>query len=211
MQEVGHRALESLIAVLQHDAPHDVDSAKAVLETLMQLCETAEKPARDDLGLRFTDRILEDAVPLHSVLSLLSTSQSFYPRFYALQFLSQLLTARPAVAQGYIMSAPPPGIDGILAVLDARAPPPGAQPGLAGASTMGGGAGEMLRNEALLLLPPLLAGNADLQKIVAFSGAFEKLFEIINSEGGADGGIVVQDALTAVGGLLRFNVSNQVR
>lgn len=209
-QEVGHRALESLIAVLQHDAPHDVDSAKAVLETLMQLCETAEKPARDDLGLRFTDRILEDAVPLHSVLSLLSTSQSFYPRFYALQFLSQLLTARPAVAQGYIMSAPPPGIDGILAVLDARAPPPGAQPGLAGASTMGGGAGEMLRNEALLLLPPLLAGNADLQKIVAFSGAFEKLFEIINSEGGADGGIVVQDALTAVGGLLRFNVSNQV-
>jgi hypothetical protein len=43
LQEVGNRALESLVAVLQHDAPHDVDSAKAALETLMQLCETAEK------------------------------------------------------------------------------------------------------------------------------------------------------------------------
>jgi hypothetical protein len=75
---------------------------------------------------------------------------------------------------------------------------------------MGGGATEMLRNEALLLCPALLAGNADLQKIVAFSGAFEKLFQIVNQEGGSDGGIVVQDALTALGGLLRFNVSNQV-
>ena len=68
----------------------------------------------------------------------------------------------------------------------------------------------MLRNEALLLLPVMVAGNADFQKIVAFSGAFEKLFEIIGKEGGIDGGIVVQDALTAVGSLLRFNVSNQV-
>jgi hypothetical protein len=67
----------------------------------------------------------------------------------------------------------------------------------------------MLRNEALLLFPALLGGNGDLQKIVAFSGAFEKLFEIINQEGGTDGGIVVQDALTVVSGLLRFNVSNQ--
>jgi hypothetical protein len=74
---------------------------------------------------------------------------------------------------------------------------------------MGGGAREMLRNEALLLLPVMVAGNADFQKIVAFSGAFEKLFEIIDKEGGIDGGIVVQDTLTAVGSLLRFNVSNQ--
>jgi hypothetical protein len=106
------------------------------------------------------------------------------------------------------MSAPPPGIEGILAVLDPDAAKQ-AQPG-AESRGMGGGATEMLRNEALLLCPALLAGNADLQKIVAFSGAFEKLFQIVNQEGGSDGGIVVQDALTALGGLLRFNVSNQV-
>jgi hypothetical protein len=108
------------------------------------------------------------------------------------------------------MSAPPPGIEGILAVLDPQAAQQQSQAGQAESRGMGGGATEMLRNEALLLCPALLAGNADLQKIVAFSGAFEKLFQIVNQEGGADGGIVVQDALTALGGLLRFNVSNQV-
>jgi cytochrome c556 len=35
--------MPSLIAILQHDAPYDVEIAKAALETLMQLCETAEK------------------------------------------------------------------------------------------------------------------------------------------------------------------------
>lgn len=173
----------------------------------MSVADPAQ-PAKDDLGLQYTDEFLATPQPLHSLLNLLSASPSFYPRFYSLQFLSQLLTARASVAQGYIISAPPPGIDGILSVLDSRAPPP-AQPGAAGASGMGGGAGEMLRNEALLLLPVMLQGNADLQKIVAFSGAFEKLFEIIMQEGGTDGGIVVQDALTVIGGLLRFNVSNQ--
>lgn len=167
------------------------------------------QPTKDDLGLVMTDRFLATPAPLHSVLALLSSPVSFYPRFYALQFLSQLVTSRPTVAQGYIMSSPPPGVDGVLSVLDARQPAPSSTPGSAG-SSMGGGAGEMLRNEALLLLPAMLAGNADLQKIVAFSGAFEKLFDIINTEGGADGGIVVQDALTAMGSLLRFNVSNQV-
>jgi cytochrome c556 len=43
LQDVGSRAMGSLIAVLQHDAPFDTDIAKAALETLMQLCETAEK------------------------------------------------------------------------------------------------------------------------------------------------------------------------
>ena len=129
-----------------------------------------------------------------------------------MQYLSQLLTSRPTIAQAYVMSAPSPGVDSILAVLDTRAPPPQTanQANAAQPSTLGGGAGEMLRNEALLLLPAMLAGNADLQKIVAFSGAFEKLFEIIHQEGGIEGGIVVQDTLTVVGCLLRFNVSNQV-
>ena len=140
--------------------------------------------------------------PLHSLLNLLSASPSFYPRFFALQFLAQLFSIRAANAQAYIIAAPPPGVEGILAVLDSRAPQ--------SAQGMGGGAGEMLRNEALLLLPTMLASNQDLQKIVAFSGAFEKLFEIIEQEGGADGGIVVQDALSVIAGLIRHNVSNQV-
>ncbi|KAL7422028.1 Vesicle-mediated ER to Golgi transport protein [Cryptotrichosporon argae] len=207
--EVSAEALPSLLAVLQHDAPFDVDIAKAVLETLMQLCEVPENPPKDDLGLLNTDAILETPQPVHSVLALLSSSPSFYPRFYSLQFLSQLLTSRPAPTQAYLMSAPPPGIDGVLSVLDAKSAAAPQSGGGMGGGGMGGGVGEMLRNEALLLLPAMLAGNADLQKIVAFSGAFEKLLDIVNSEGGVDGGIVVQDALTVAGNLLRFNVSNQ--
>lgn len=151
---------------------------------------------------------METPEPFHAVLQLLSVSPAFFPRFYALQFLQQLLTARATLAQSYVLSAPPPGVDGVLTVLDPKAPAPGQQPG--DRNVMGGGAGEMLRNEALLLLPTMLAGNADLQKIVAFSGAFEKTLDIINAEDGIEGGIVVQDSLAVIGQLLRFNVSNQV-
>lgn len=57
--DVGAAAIPSLIAVLVHDSPHDVDIAKAVLETLMQLCETQEKPTKDDVGLKHIDQLLE--------------------------------------------------------------------------------------------------------------------------------------------------------
>ena len=46
---------------------------------------------------------------------------------------------------------------------------------------------------------------------MAFEGAFEKFFSIIVNETGVEGGVVVQDALTCIDGLLRFNQSNQVR
>ncbi|KAI5452848.1 Vesicle-mediated ER to Golgi transport protein [Naganishia albida] len=201
---VGERALESLVAVLAYDAPNDAEIAKAVLETLMGLMEVHEEGNKE--GDRVVEEWFKTPEPTHSLLTLIHTSTSFYPRFYTLQLLSQLLAHRPAIVQAYLISSPPPGVDGILSVLDG--PPiasaiPGAQPALSS------GASEMLRNEALLLLPALLAGNADLQKIVAFSGAFEKLISIIQREGGIEGGIIVQDVLVAIGSLLRFNVSNQ--
>lgn len=71
--EVGQEAFPSLLAVLQHDAPFDVDIAKAVLEALMSLCEVPDKvrmikmrktqanskPAKDDVGLKHIDVFLE--------------------------------------------------------------------------------------------------------------------------------------------------------
>ncbi len=38
---------------------------------------------------------------------------------------------------------------------------------------------EVVRNEALLLMIVLTHGNADIQKIAAFEGAFDRLFTII--------------------------------
>jgi hypothetical protein len=153
--------------------------------------------------------------PTHSLLQILHTSPSFYPRFYTLQLLSLLLIHNTHHVQKYLLNSPPPGVEGLLSVLDASLPSSSTNSNLNSNSTqqggaMQGGAGEMLRNETLLLLPHLTRGNVDLQKIVAFSGAFERLLGIVDMEGGVEGGIVVQDVLGGMGGLLRFNASNQV-
>lgn len=60
------------------------------------------------------------------------------------------------------------------------------------------------------MVQSLVSQSPDIQKILAFEGAFEKLFNTIRQEGGVDGGIVAHDALTCVDVLLRFNASNQV-
>ena len=46
--------------------------------------------------------------------------------------------------------------------------------------------------------------------MLAFEGAFEKLFNIVTQEGGAEGGLVTEGALSCVDSLLRFNSSDQV-
>ncbi|KAM0793553.1 hypothetical protein ACM66B_000990 [Microbotryomycetes sp. NB124-2] len=189
--DVGQRALPILLGVLQEDAPEDVEIGKAVVETLSLLCEVEEvdgKPARDDSGLRNSDVFLATPTPLHTLLSLLSTSH-FYLRFFTLQLLGILLANRSNVVQGYVLTAPG-GLGRIVETLDDSR--------------------EIIRNESLLLLIALATANADIQKLLAFEGAFDKLFAIIRQEGGIDaGGIVVQDCLAAIGGLLRWNVSNQ--
>jgi len=140
-------------------------------------------------GLRNTDRFLSLESPLHALLFLLGKEQ-FYVRFFSLQLLGTLLANRPDVVQKYVLKAPG-GSGRLVEVLDDKR--------------------EIIRNEGLLLFISLLSTNAEIQKIVAFEGAFDRLFHIINSEGGiASGGIVVQDCLSGVAGLLRYNVSNQV-
>jgi intracellular protein transport protein USO1 len=56
----------------------------------------------------------------------------------------------------------------------------------------------------------LITQSADIQKVFAFEGAFDRLFTIITEEHGLDGGAIVLEALGCVDALLRFNSSNQV-
>lgn len=58
------------------------------------------------------------------------------------------------------------------------------------------------------MLIQLTKGNANLQKIVAFENAFDRIFDVIKDEGLADGGIVVQDSFLLMLNLLRNNTSN---
>lgn len=67
-----------------------------------------------------------------------------------------------------------------------------------------------ISTEAMTMVQALISQSPDIQKVLAFEGAFEKLFNIVTQEGGVDGGAVASSALTCVDGLLRFNTSNQV-
>ena len=64
--------------------------------------------------------------------------------------------------------------------------------------------------ESLLLLISLTRDNAEIQKLVTFQATFEKLLAVIEDEEGISGGIIVQDSLSLMHNLLRYNVSNQV-
>jgi hypothetical protein len=61
----------------------------------------------------------------------------------------------------------------------------------------------------VLLIIHISAGHTDIQKRVAYENAFERILGIIDTEGGVDGGIVVQDCLQLLTNLLTFNLSNQ--
>ncbi|KAH9920972.1 p115 like vesicle tethering protein [Fomitopsis serialis] len=68
----------------------------------------------------------------------------------------------------------------------------------------------LLQNrQAIFVVQSLISQSPEIQKILAFEGAFERLFTIVTSEGGIEGGIVVHDALACIDGLLRYNQSNQ--
>jgi hypothetical protein len=56
----------------------------------------------------------------------------------------------------------------------------------------------------------LTRSNTEVQKIVTFQATFEKLLAVIEEQEGISGDIVVQDSLTLMHNLLRYNVSDQV-
>ena len=56
----------------------------------------------------------------------------------------------------------------------------------------------------------ITTSSPELQKLVAFENAFDRIFGMIDAEGSlTHGGVAVQDCLSLLGNLLRFNVSNQ--
>lgn len=111
----------------------------------------------------------------------------FYSKLYAAQTLSEVSETRGEALRAKALGDP----TAISTLMDATRE------------------NEVIRNEALLLLVALTRGNEELQKLVAFEGAFERAFSIIAEEGGGDGGIVVQDCLELCNNLLRDAPSNQ--
>ncbi|EGF77134.1 hypothetical protein BATDEDRAFT_36121 [Batrachochytrium dendrobatidis JAM81] len=193
--DVGTKAMSALINVLKSDRM-DVEIIKSTLETLNILCaqeattpKTTDPANNDghDVGTMFTEIYTKDAANVTLLLDILA-ELDFYVRLDTVQFLTTLLHNAGPHLQDCVLTSPM-GISRLIDLLDDRR--------------------EIIRNEGLLLLISLTQSNADIQKIIAFENAFERLLSIILDEGATDGGIIVQDCLQLMQNLLRHNVSNQ--
>ncbi|KAJ5490894.1 hypothetical protein N7539_002461 [Penicillium diatomitis] len=186
---VASGGLRPLIGCLHNDR-EDVDTTKVVLETLLMLFTPDETSpeASDEIALWLADEFTQRQDNITILLDLLET-RDFYSRLYSLQLMFQICSARPERTQECILTAPL-GISRLVNVLtDNREP---------------------VRNEALILMIALTPSSEELQKLIAFENAFEIIFSLIEAEGALTLGTeVVEDCLTLLAHLLKFNVSNQ--
>jgi len=186
---VASGALRDLISSLRKDAD-DSDTTKVVLETLLMLFAPDEKSteASEEITLWLADEFTQRQDNITVLLDLLE-SKEFYLRLYSLQLILHISTARTERTQECILSAPL-GVSRLVAVLDDKR--------------------EAVRNEALVLLVALTPSSTELQKLVAFESAFDKIFALIEAEGSlTHGSTTVQDCLSLLANLLKLNVSNQ--
>ena len=186
---VASGALRGLISCLTNDL-EDVDTTKVVLETLLMLFNPHEKSpeASEDIALWLADEFTTRQDNIKVLLAMLE-SGDFYSQLYSLQLLTAIHTARPERTQESILNAAL-GASRLSATLyDSR---------------------EAIRNAGVVLLTELTQSSLELQKLVAFESAFDRIFNLIHTEGGlTQGGIVVQDCLELLSNLVRYNPSNQ--
>ncbi|XP_061368732.1 golgin candidate 6-like isoform X1 [Gastrolobium bilobum] len=186
----GAMGFPIMLSVLKEERD-DVEMVRGALETLVSALTPinhAKGPSNEvQPALMNTDLLSRETESISLLLSLLA-EDDFYVRYYTLQLLTALVTNSPQRLQEAILTIPR-GITRLMDMLMDR---------------------EVIRNEALLLLTHLTREAEEIQKILVFEGAFEKIFSIIKEEGGSDGGVVVQDCLELLNNLLRTNASNQV-
>ncbi|XP_061379351.1 general vesicular transport factor p115 isoform X1 [Danaus plexippus] len=190
--EVGAQGLDTLRQILELDRA-DNETVNYALDTLNNIVSPAQFEEEEDkphipmnIGDQFTEMFIKDPHNIQLVLDLLD-EYDFRVRLSAVQLLESVLTNRTKDIQEIILDKPM-GVSKMMDLLaDTR---------------------EVIRNETLLLLIKLTKGNANIQKIVAFENAFDRLFEIVTSEGYSDGGIIVEDCLLLMLNLLKNNSSN---
>jgi len=199
--EVGTQAMDILIQVLKTDS-NDTEITGYALETLCNVMsneppedgETSSSEVvnggshiPDDIGQQFTEMFIKFSENVSLLLSLLQ-EYDFHVLWPTVRLLTLLLTNRTKEVQEIILS----NTMGISKMMDLLL------------DSM-----EIIRNDDLLLLIVLTRSNTNIQKIVAFENAFERLFDIVRDEGNSDGGVVVEDCLLLLLNLLKNNASNQ--
>ncbi|CAN7026012.1 hypothetical protein IGI04_024785 [Brassica rapa subsp. trilocularis] len=186
----GASGFPVIVGILK-DQRDDVEMVRGALETLLgaltPIDHARAQKTEVHAALMNSDLLSREAENITLLLSLLE-EEDFYVRYYTLQILTALLMNSQNRLQEAILTTPR-GITRLMDMLMDR---------------------EVIRNEALLLLTHLTREAEEIQKIVVFEGAFEKIFSIIKEEGGSDGDVVVQDCLELLNNLLRSSSSNQI-
>ena len=186
---VASGALRGLISEL-HRSAEDPDTVKIVLETILGLFEPDEKSpeASEEITLWLADEFTQRQVNITALLDLLEANE-FYLRLYVLQILSHVTAARLLRAEEAIFAAPL-GVSRITSMLDDRR--------------------EAVQAQAVALLVAITASSREIQKVVAFENAFDRIFALIDGDGGlSHGSTTVQDCLSLLANLLNLNSSNQ--
>jgi hypothetical protein len=180
-------AVPVLVEVLRRDRS-DLELVRGALEILSYLLgagngtnlSTDKRMANSNAFIKNTDNV--------GMLLGLLEDQDFYVRYNTIQLLSLLLENKISKLQECLLGNPH-GISKLVETINDER--------------------EIIRNEGLLLLNNLTKTNADVQKLVAFEGAFLQLLDIIEAENYVDGGVIVQDCLQLMVNLLHGNTSNK--
>ncbi|EDW05594.1 general vesicular transport factor p115 [Drosophila mojavensis] len=191
--EVGAQGMPPLVQVLQNDG-QDAEIISYALDTLCNIVtseefdEEADNPAVSvNVGEQFTEMFIKNPDHVTLVMGYLD-EYDFRVRRGAIQLITSLIANKTRELQELVLVSPM-GVSKLMDLLtDSR---------------------EVIRNDVLLLLIELTKGNSNIQKIVAFENAFDRLFDIVREEGCSDGGIVVEDCLILLLNLLKNNSSNQ--
>ncbi|CCH62946.1 hypothetical protein TBLA_0I02900 [Henningerozyma blattae CBS 6284] len=208
--------LKPLVQSLKRDSI-DEDMVKAILETLLilfirgegdddltrnwisqqsrlqngkypsPLVMKQEELKPDQFSMWIADALTQNDECIHMIIGLLS-SENFHIRLYIIQLLEAVVATRPSRARNAIISLPT-GISSLVSLLD--------------------DIHEQIRDEAILLLMAVVNDSSHVQKVVAFENIFERLFVIIEEEGGLRGSLVVNDCLSLINNILKYNTSNQ--
>jgi hypothetical protein len=148
--------------------------------------ESSNLPA--DISTQFTEMFAKETSNIELIFDLLDEFD-FKTRWSTLKLLNSLIQNQCERLQEMILQIPR-GVSRLIDLLnDSR---------------------EIIRNDTILLLNNLTKTNANIQKIIAFESGFDRIMEIVDSEGSAlDGGVVVEDCFNLLLNLLQTNTSNQ--
>lgn len=169
--------------------------------------EFTQVSTNNGLDFNFLAELTKQRQDNITVLLGLLDSSDFFSRLYSLQLISAISTARPQRTQECVYTAPL-GVSRLVAILEDNRE--AIRTGMIEVHPTVTGLLIDAALEGLLLLTALTTSSPDLQKLVAFENAFERIFRIIDVEGSlTHGGVVVQDCLSLLANLLRLNISNQ--